>query len=107
MKNNRICIKCNVPMAKTFVTYKNMKFEARQCPKCKDKIFTEDLAIQAVSQMEARKVKDEYKKNPIRIGNSWGVTFPKPLVDFFNLDNPEAGLSIHANIKKRKIEIDV
>ena len=94
-------------MKKTFVTHKNMKFEARQCLKCKDKIFTEDLAIQAINKMEAKKVIEAFKKHPIRIGNSWGVTFPKPLVEFFNLDNPQAELRVHANIKKRKIEISV
>lgn len=50
MANERKCIKCEVPMKKTFVIYNHVKFEARQCPKCKEKIFTEDLAMNVISK---------------------------------------------------------
>ena len=39
---------CDVPMKKTYVVYKGIKFEARQCHKCKEKIFKEDLAMKAI-----------------------------------------------------------
>lgn len=38
----RKCINCEVPMEKIFVEYKKIKYEAKQCPKCKEKMFTED-----------------------------------------------------------------
>lgn len=49
----RKCINCNVLMKKTFVKYKGINFEARQCPKCKEKIFTEDLTMKAISKLES------------------------------------------------------
>jgi len=47
----RKCINCNIPMKKTFVEYKGTKLEARQCPKCKEKIFTEDLTIRTIPKL--------------------------------------------------------
>jgi hypothetical protein len=99
------CMQCNVPMKKTTVLYKGLSFEAQQCPKCKEKIFTEDLAMQAITKMEAKKLKEEYIKKSIKIGNSIGMTFPKELIEVFGLD--KSTLRIHPKVKEGKIEISV
>ncbi|MDP3698589.1 MAG: hypothetical protein Q8R47_03300 [Nanoarchaeota archaeon] len=49
--NKRICMYCNVPIDKTAVEYKGKEFEARQCPRCKENIFTEDLAMKAIAKL--------------------------------------------------------
>ena len=92
-------------MKKAHVEYKGIKFEARQCPKCKEKIFTEDLTMKAISKLESKRFEAEYIKYPIKIGHSWGMTFPKDLTDAFNLNNPETKLKVHPNLEKGKIEI--
>ena len=53
------CIDCEITMQKAFTEYKGMKFEALQCPRCKQKIFTEDQTLKAVKKLEARKLKEE------------------------------------------------
>jgi hypothetical protein len=98
-------MKCEVPMKKTHVTHKGLKFEARQCPECKEKIFTENLAMKAISQLEARRLQKEYIKHPIKIGHSWGMTFPKEITDVFNINNSKTTFKIHPNVEKGKIEL--
>lgn len=103
--NERKCINCNVPMKKTFVEYKGLKLEARQCPKCKEKIFSEELAMKAISQLESKRLEKEYIKHPMKIGHSWGMTFPKDLADAFNLSNSKTKLSLQPKLTEGKIEI--
>lgn len=105
MVNERLCINCNKPMKKVFVDYKGIKFEARQCPKCKEKIFTEELAMKAINKLEERRLEREYIKHPIKIGHSWGVTFPKVITEVFGLGNPRTALKMHPDVEKGKIEI--
>jgi ribosomal protein L37AE/L43A len=97
------CTHCCVAMGKTIVKYKGMNFDAWQCPKCKEKIFTEDLAMQAITTLEARKLKEEYVKKTIKIGNSIGMTFPKDVTEAFALE--KATLQVHPDLKNNKIEI--
>lgn len=92
-------------MKKTFVSYRGEEFEARECPKCGDKIFTEDLVMKAIDKLEAKNLKSEYLKNPIKVGHSWGITFPKDIVKSFSLGNKNKELKIHPNLEKGKIEI--
>ena len=103
--SERKCINCNVPMKKTYVQYKGIKFEARQCPKCKDKIFTEDLTMKAISKLESKRMQKEYVKRPMRIGHSWGITFPKDMAEVFNLDNSNTKIRLQPNLAENKIEI--
>lgn len=103
--NERKCINCNVPMKKTFVEYKGMKFEARQCPKCKEKIFTEDMAMKAISKLEAKRLEKEYVKHPMKIGHSWGMTFPKDMAEVFNLNDSRTKLRLQPKVAEGKIEI--
>lgn len=104
INNKRLCIECAVPMIKTHVTYNGIQFEARECPKCHEKIFTEDLTMQAISKLEAKRLKEEYTKRPIKIGHSIGITFPKEITTVFGLAKTKI-LKIYPNVAKRKIEI--
>ncbi len=103
---NKKCIDCNVELKKTFVKYRDTEFEALQCQKCKQKIFTEELAMNAISKLEEKRLKTEYVKRPIKIGHSLGITFPKEVANVFGLDSNSL-LKIHPNIKKSIIEISL
>lgn len=105
--NKRLCMNCKVPMKNIYVVYKGIKLEARQCPKCKEKIFTEELTMKAINKIEAKKLEEEYIKHPIKIGHSWGMTFPREITNVFNLDNPDIKLKIRPDLDKDKIEIAV
>src|SRR3989338_7966342 len=108
MKNKKeLCINCSAPIKKAYINYKGLKLEARQCTECGKKIFTEDLTMKAISQLEAKKLESEYIKRPIKVGHSIGITFPKELVDVFDLANSATKLKIHPNIIKGTIEISV
>lgn len=50
--NERLCFTCKIPMRKSLVKYKNLKLEARECQKCKERIFTEDLAMKTAVKLE-------------------------------------------------------
>lgn len=103
--NERKCINCGIPMKKTFMIYKGIKLEARQCPKCKEKIFTEDLALKAISELESNRLEKEYTKHPIKIGHSWGITFPKDMAEVFNLNKSNTKLRLQPKVRENKIEI--
>ncbi len=107
INDGRLCIKCDLPMHKAVVTYKELKLEARECPKCKDRIFTENLAMRAIAKLEAQRLEKEYTKHPIKIGNSWGITFPKEVVEIFSLGNPKTIVHLHPHLERNKIEIEV
>ena len=105
--NERKCIDCEVPMRKKFIQYKGAELETRECPGCKDRIFTEDLATKAISKLEAKRMEEEYVKHPIKIGGSWGITFPKEVSKVFGLSNSKVKLKLHPNVEKGKIETSV
>lgn len=105
VNNKRLCIDCNIPMKTTTTIYKRIELEGLECPKCQEKIFTEDLAKKAISKLEARRVEAEYLKNPIKIGHSWGLTFPKEVARFFQLENHKTKLKLHPHPEQNKIEI--
>ena len=103
--NKRVCMQCTVPMVKAIVKYKGIEFESRRCPQCKENIFTEDLAMKAINQLESKRLEQEYLKHPIKVGNSWGLTFPKEVTKVFGLDHKGMVLKIHPDVKHGKIEI--
>lgn len=108
MKNDgALCIHCSTPMKKVYIAHKGLRLEAKECGKCKTRVFTEDLTIKAIAQLEAKRLQEEYIKKPIKIGHSWGVTFPKEVADVFNLKSNAAKLKIHPNVMKGVIEISV
>src|SRR3990167_2451309 len=103
--NERKCMKCQIPMKKTFIDYKGIKFEARECPNCNERIFTEDLTMKAISKLESKRLEKEYIKYPMKIGHSWGLTFPKDLAEIFNLNNKKTKLRLNPKLSENKIEI--
>mgnify|MGYP001568594430 CR=1 FL=1 len=108
MKHNKeLCIACSAPMKKAYINYKGLKLEARECIKCKKKIFTEDLTMKVISQLESKRLENEYVKRPIKVGHSWGMTFPKEVADVFNLNEAKTKIKIHPNVVKGIIEISV
>ncbi|MBL7147947.1 MAG: hypothetical protein ISS82_03925 [Nanoarchaeota archaeon] len=48
--NKELCINCLIPMKKVYIKYKGVNLEDRQCPNCKQKIFTEDLTMKAIQK---------------------------------------------------------
>lgn len=105
MKNK--CSNCNIALKKTSVKYKEIEFEAMQCPKCREKIFTEDMAMRAINKLESERLKSEYIKRPIKIGHSWGIIFPKEISDVFELNRINTKLKLHPDLEKGKIEISL
>ena len=101
------CIDCDIKLKRDFVMYKGLKMEALMCPKCKSKVFTEKQTLKAISKLESKRLEQEYKKRPIRIGHSWGMTFPKDIVDVFGIENPDTTLIISPRPEKNKIEISL
>jgi ssDNA-binding Zn-finger/Zn-ribbon topoisomerase 1 len=102
-----LCMDCGIEMKKSITKYKGLPMEVLQCPKCKVKIYTEEQAHKAILKLEAQKLKGEYIKKAIKIGHSWGITFPKEIANLFELNKPQARLKIHPNLEKGKIELSV
>lgn len=96
---------CGTEMKKTKIRYKGIEMEALGCRKCKKKYFTEEMAKKAVNKMEAKRLKQQYLKNPIRIGHSWGIVFPKELAEFFNLNKKNSKVILKPNLEENRIEI--
>ncbi len=100
-----LCFDCEVEMRKVFTKFRGLQFEAFQCPKCKATVYTEEQAAKMAVRLQAQRLKNEYTKKAIKIGSSWGITFPKDIVSVFNLKSKK--LRIHPNLEKSKIEIAV
>jgi len=100
-----ICVDCRIEMKKSFVKYKGFRFESFQCPKCKVQVYTEEQSHKLVMTLESQRLKKEYLKKTIKIGHSWGLTFPKDIISVFDLKSKK--LRIHPNLAKNKIEIAV
>lgn len=101
------CVFCGVKLRPTTVTMKGLKLEGLKCPKCEDKVFNEKQFGSALAALEQKRLKDNYSKKPIKIGHSYGMTFPKDIVHIFNLDSKKTKLNIKPDIAKSKIEISV
>ena len=104
MSNKRLCAECDIPMERKHIMHKGLKFEVLQCPHCKENLFTEQLAMKAIAQLEAKRLHQEYVKHPIKIGHSWGITFPKEVADVFQL-NQNKKLKVRPDVQKKRIEI--
>ncbi|MFH1649043.1 MAG: hypothetical protein ABIA93_00660 [Candidatus Woesearchaeota archaeon] len=107
MKDVMVCGNCGGKLKKSFSTYKSMKFEAYQCTSCKEKLFTEDQAMHVARTIQARRMREEYSKKPMKVGSSWGFTFPKEMADAFQLNNPETTFTLHPDLEHNRIEIRV
>lgn len=99
------CIDCGSEMKRKLTKFMGLRVEALHCPRCKVEVFTEDQARKIALALDARRLKKEYVKKAIKIGSSWGFTFPKDIVEVFNLRSKK--LRIHADAQKRTIEIAV
>jgi len=88
-------------------SYKGVPMEAYRCPNCKQIILTEEQALAFGKKFQQKRLKEKYSKKPIRIGHSYGMTFPKDIVEVFNLDSKKTKLEIKPDITNSKIEISI
>ncbi|MFH1072846.1 MAG: hypothetical protein V1743_05445 [Nanoarchaeota archaeon] len=101
------CIECDVVMVPATSRYRGLDFEAWQCPKCKEKIFTEEQSRIVVKKLEQQRLEKEYIKQPMRIGRSWGMTFPKTIVDVFHLNDKKTKMKLLPDVREGRIIIEV
>lgn len=101
------CVKCDAKLHPTKLRISGIEFEGLKCPKCGEKVFNEKQMNAVAAALEQKRLKGEYKKRPVKIGHSYGIIFPKDIVQVFNLDVKGASLGIKANKAKKTIEITV
>jgi len=88
-------------------THEGIEADAYRCSKCKMTVFTEEQALLFGHKLQQKLLKDKYVKKPVKIGNSYGMIFPRDLVKAFNLDSPKTTLDVKMDSSKSKIEITV
>ncbi|MBU1199393.1 MAG: hypothetical protein KKF46_03690 [Nanoarchaeota archaeon] len=101
------CVKCDAKLHPTKLKISGIEFEGLRCIKCGEKVFTEKQMNAVAAALEQKRLKGEYKKHPIKIGHSYGMIFPKDIVQVFNLDAKGTQLGIKADKARHKIEITV
>lgn len=101
------CVNCDAKLHLTRLKIAGMEFDGLKCPKCGEKVFNEKQMDAVVAALEQKRLKGEYKKRPVKIGHSYGLIFPKDIVQVFNLDVKGTSLGIKANKLKKTIEITV
>lgn len=94
-------------MHKAKTRMRGVELDIYECPKCKSRIFTEEQATEAALKLDAQKLEKEYSKKPIKIGHSWGLTFPKNLADVFRINNSKAKMTLIPKLKENVIEIKI
>lgn len=97
------CMECRVEMKPSTTRYKGIMLDSLQCPKCKTKVFTEELSFKAIEKVQSARLEKEYPKQVIQIGGSLGLTFPKDVAEVFDLKGKKVVL--RPNVGKRVIEI--
>lgn len=102
-----LCIYCEKKMHKSFVRYKGLELEAKECPKCHRRVFSEEQTLKAIEQIEEKELKEKYMKHPVKIGNSWGVIFPNEVSKKFQLNDKKTELIIHPMLSKKIIELQI
>ena len=98
------CSECNGKMKESNTHYKGLEFDGWECTKCGDKIFTEEQFMDVARKMQAARLAREYKRKAMKIGNSLAVTFPKDVVDAYDLD-ANSHFIIHTKPKTIEFEI--
>ena len=101
------CVKCDAKLQPAKLKIGGLEFEGLKCTKCGEKVFNEKQFHEAIMVLDQKRLKDEYKKHPIKIGHSTGIIFPKDIVQVFNLNAKGTELGIKADKSKNKIEITV
>jgi len=88
-------------------THDGVEGDAYRCQNCKMTIFTQDQALIFGRKLQQKLLKEKYIKKPVKIGNSYGIIFPRDIVKVFNLDSGKTTLDIRMDKAKSKIEITV
>ena len=101
------CHKCGKPMKVVLTKHEGTESEAYRCTPCKITIYTEEQALMLGRKLQQKFMKEKYTKKPVKIGNSYGVIFPRDLVKVFNLDSAKTTLDFKMDKSKSKIEITV
>lgn len=104
---NLLCFECEKPMQKATVTYRGIAFEAWKCPNCKESIFTEEQSLIFARRLDQQRMEENYTKSPMKIGSSWGITFPKDVVDVFRLNNKKTKMKLIPDVAAGKIIIEI
>jgi hypothetical protein len=84
-----------------------MDFDAWKCNKCHETIFTEEQATTVAKKLDGKRLAKEYHKQPLRIGRSWGMTFPKEVAETFNLNDKKTKMRLVPHIGEGKITIEI
>jgi len=87
--------------------HEGVEADAYRCSSCRMTIFTQEQALIFGRKLQQKLLKEKYIKKPVKIGHSYGVIFPKDIVQVFNLDSKGTELGIKADKAKNKIEITV
>jgi hypothetical protein len=87
--------------------FRGLEFESWKCPKCKETIFTEQQSLDVVRALDQQRLEIEYHKHPMRIGRSWGMTFPKDVARVFHLNDKSAKFRIVPDVSAGKIIIEI
>ena len=101
------CLQCGKTMELIKTAHEGIEADAYRCLKCKMTVFTEEQALFFGHKLQQKLLKDKYVKKPVKIGNSYGVIFPRDLVKALDLDSPKTTLDVRMNSAKNKIEITV
>jgi hypothetical protein len=99
------CGECGTRMIEDTTTYKGIPLTSSVCPRCKLNVFTEHQFAEAFRKIQQARLRDSYTKRPIRIGNSIGITFPKEVVEAFQLKKKKVRMK--PNIGTGVIAIEV
>ena len=97
------CMECNVSLRQSTSVFKGINLRCLQCPKCKEKIFTEALLDETIDRINAAHLEVAYKRKVIQVGSSLALTFPKVLAKAFELDGKT--ILLRPNLPKKKIEL--
>jgi len=101
------CVFCGVKLEPASIALRGIKLDGLKCPKCGDKVFNEEQVGLALAALEQKRLKENYTKRPVKIGNSYGMIFPRDIVKVFNLDSDKISLHLKSDKAKNKIEITV
>ena len=95
---------CGLEMKKSYAVFEGTKIEALRCGNCGRKIFSESQAISALRKIHQQKLAPHYERTPIKIGQSWAITFPKEVAEHFGISK-NLKLKLKPKLHKGTIEI--
>jgi len=101
---SEFCVDCGIEMSKSYARFNEMRVEALKCGNCGKRIFPEHLAMKALAKLEQKKLQPFYNRNPLKIGASWAITFPKEVAESFSISK-KTRFKIRPNLQKSIIEI--